>query len=75
MCWWQRTWPDSHFRRSPVCSRLTQEGRITLSGRTLVRTTAGGREERELTAQEVLPAYRAHFGIVLDREPVLAPTQ
>ncbi len=74
-CWWQRTSPGSHFRRSLVCSRLTRDGRVTLSGRTLVRTTAAGRDERELTADEVLPAYRAHFGITLDREPVVAPAE
>ncbi|MFK0291467.1 arylamine N-acetyltransferase [Streptomyces sp. NPDC090442] len=71
-CWWQRTSPTSHFRRSLVCSRLTETGRVTLSGRTLVLTGAeGAREERELSAAEVLPAYRTHFGIVLDREPAL----
>lgn len=75
MCWWQRTSPGSHFRRSLVCSRLTPDGRVTLSGRTLVRTTAAGRDERELTADEVLPAYRAHFGIALDREPVVVPAR
>jgi N-hydroxyarylamine O-acetyltransferase len=76
-CWWQRTWPGSHFRRSPVCSRFTEDGRVTLSGRTLVFTgpTAadGGhtRTERELAdTAEVLAAYREHFGMVLDREPV-----
>ena len=72
-CWWQRTSPTSHFRQSLVCSRLTQDGRITLSGRTLVRTTGERREERELGEGEVLAAYREHFGIVLDREPTVAP--
>jgi len=73
-CWWQRTSPKSHFRQSLVCSRLTEAGRITLSGRVLVLTTGeGGREQRELAADEVLAAYREHFGITLDREPVVAP--
>ncbi|MCK7626927.1 arylamine N-acetyltransferase [Streptomyces sp. RS10V-4] len=73
-CWWQRTAPASHFRRSLVCSRVTEPGgRVTLSGRTLVITgTQGAREERELAAAEVLPAYRTHFGITLEREPALA---
>ncbi|WP_413966372.1 arylamine N-acetyltransferase family protein [Actinacidiphila polyblastidii] len=76
-CWWQRTWPGSHFRQSPVCSRFTGDGRVTLAGRTLVvtgRTGEDGREaraERELAGRdEVLAAYREHFGIALDREPV-----
>lgn len=73
-CWWQRTSPKSHFRQSLVCSRLTGTGRVTLSGRMLVLTTGeDGREQRELGADEVLAAYREHFGITLDREPVVAP--
>ena len=72
-CWWQRTSPTSHFRTSLVCSRLTEDGRVTLTGRTLVVTTAAGREERELAAADVLPAYRDHFGMTLPREPVVAP--
>ncbi len=71
-CWYHRTSPESHFTRSLVCSRLTESGRVTLSGRTLVITAAdGSREERELTDAEVLPAYRTHFGITLDRIPAL----
>jgi N-hydroxyarylamine O-acetyltransferase len=72
-CWWQRTSPTSHFRQSLVCSRPSEDGRVTLSGRALVVTTAAGRVERELTGDEVLGAYREHFGIALDREPVVAP--
>lgn len=75
-CWYHRTSPDSHFRQSLVCSRLTDggRGRVTLGGRTLTVTDArGGRTERELDAAQVLPAYAEHFGIVLDREPVVAP--
>ncbi|MFH9420850.1 arylamine N-acetyltransferase [Streptomyces sp. NPDC017529] len=68
--WYHRTSPESPFTRSLVCSRLTEHGRVTLSGRTLVTTGAdGGRDERELTEDEVLPAYRSHFGITLDRIP------
>jgi N-hydroxyarylamine O-acetyltransferase len=72
-CWWQRTSPKSLFRTSLVCSRLTEDGRITLTGRTLVLTSAAGREERELDAADVLPSYRDHFGITLPREPTVAP--
>jgi N-hydroxyarylamine O-acetyltransferase len=69
-CWWQQTSPDSHFTRGTICSRLTGEGRISLSGSTLIRTSDGARTERELGADsEVLAAYRDHFGIVLDRVP------
>ena len=73
-CWFHRTSPDSHFTRSLVCSRLTDSGRITLSGRTLVETVDGQRTERGLESDEaVLAAYRDEFGIVLDRVPTATP--
>ncbi len=73
-CWWNRTSPKSHFTRSLVCSMLTEAGRITLSGRTLIRTVDGERQERSLGGDtEVLDAYRTHFGIVLDRVPEVMP--
>lgn len=72
--WWQCTSPGSHFTRSLVCSRVTEDGgRITLSGRTF-KTTApdGTREERHLQEdEEVLTAYRERFGIELERVPVV----
>ncbi|AJT67123.1 hypothetical protein T261_5502 [Streptomyces lydicus] len=72
-CWWHRTSPRSHFVRSLVCSRLTETGRVTLSGRSLVTTGPGAaRDARELAEGEVLAAYRTYFGIALDREPVVA---
>ncbi|MFI9543020.1 arylamine N-acetyltransferase [Streptomyces sp. NPDC052016] len=72
--WWHRTSPDSHFTRSLVCSRITEDGgRITLSGRRLKVTAAdGAREERDLTEDaEVLAVYRERFGIELERVPVV----
>ncbi len=69
-CWWQQTSPSSHFTRGTICSRLTDEGRISLSGRTLIRTSGGARTEHQLYGDaEVLAAYRDHFGIILDRVP------
>ncbi|MFC6085785.1 arylamine N-acetyltransferase family protein [Sphaerisporangium aureirubrum] len=72
-CWWHQTSPKSHFTRSLTCSRRTGDGRITLSGRTLIETSAGGeRRESELGSDDdVLAAYQAHFGITLDRVPVI----
>lgn len=68
--WYHRTSPDSHFSRSLVCSRLTEEGRVTLSGRKLVTTVRGVRHETPLaTDAEVLAAYREHFGLLLERLP------
>ncbi|MFD6167688.1 arylamine N-acetyltransferase family protein [Streptomyces coeruleorubidus] len=70
--WWHSTSPVSHFTRSPVCSRVTEDGgRITLSGRRFTVTGAdGGRQERELgTDEEVLEVYRERFGIELGSVP------
>jgi N-hydroxyarylamine O-acetyltransferase len=69
-CWWQQTSPLSHFRQSTICSALTEDGRVSISGRVLIETRAGTRTERELASDEaVLAAYRDHFGVVLDRVP------
>ena len=69
-CWWQATSPASHFTRSTICSRLTKDGRVSISGRTLITTEAGERTERQLPDDAaVLAAYREHFGIALDQAP------
>jgi N-hydroxyarylamine O-acetyltransferase len=75
-CWWQQTSPGSHFTKSLICSRLMEEGRVSLSGRTLIRTVTGtggeARTEEQLpTDDAVLAAYCEHFGVVLDRVPTL----
>ncbi|QEU96553.1 arylamine N-acetyltransferase family protein [Streptomyces kanamyceticus] len=73
--WYHRTSPASHFTRSLVCSLLTGNGRVTLSGRTLTTTADGERQVTELvSAAEVLAAYDRHFGIRLDREPTVGGT-
>ncbi|WP_392670416.1 arylamine N-acetyltransferase [Streptomyces sp. LN785] len=73
--WYHSTSPDSHFTRSLVCSRLTDEGRVTLSGRTLVMTVRGERHEVPLaTDTQVLTAYREHFGLRPDRVPTVRAT-
>ncbi|MEU6093596.1 arylamine N-acetyltransferase [Streptomyces sp. NPDC047079] len=72
--WWHSTSPVSHFARSLVCSRVTEDGgRITLSGRRLTVTAPDGRREMSDLAsdQEVLEVYRERFGIVLDRVPTV----
>ncbi len=69
-CWWQQTSPLSHFTRSTICSRLTPDGRISISGRMLIRTQDGTRTEQRLdTDDALLAAYRDHFGVVLNRVP------
>ena len=69
-CWYQQTSPSSHFTQSTICSRLTDDGRISISGRTLLRTTGGARTEEPLAdSAALLAAYREHFGIVLSKAP------
>jgi N-hydroxyarylamine O-acetyltransferase len=69
-CWWQQTSPDSHFRQGTICSRIDGDGRISIGGRTLIRTRDGVRTEEPLDTDDALrAAYREHFGIVLDRLP------
>ena len=73
-CWWQQTSPESHFTGSVICSRLTQDGRISISGRKLIRTSGGQRIEADLADdQAVLGAYHDHFGIGLSSAPSLRP--
>ncbi|MEU3743876.1 MULTISPECIES: arylamine N-acetyltransferase family protein [Streptomyces] len=70
--WYHRTSPDSHFPRSLICSLLTEEGRITLSGRKLITRAHGERVERVLDGdEEVRGAYRELFGIEFDELPVV----
>ena len=69
-CWWQQTSPLSHFTQSTICSRLTPDGRVSISGRMLIQTRHGTRTEQQLdTDDALLAAYRDHFGIALSRVP------
>jgi len=69
-CWWQQTSPMSHFTEGTICSLLTEDGRVSISGRTLIRTSNGSRIEEDLPSDEVLlAAYRDIFGVALDRVP------
>lgn len=70
-CWFQQTSPDSHFTRSLTCSRPTGDhDRVTISDRLLISTVGGARTETTLGSdEEVLAAYREHFGFTLDRLP------
>jgi len=69
-CWYQQTSPSSHFTQGTICSRLTGDGRVSISGRTLIRTTGGERAEEQLADDTaLLGAYRELFGIELARAP------
>ncbi|ADD39814.1 arylamine N-acetyltransferase family protein [Stackebrandtia nassauensis] len=70
MCWYQQNSPKSHFTKSPVCSRLTDTGRVTLTGRTLKRLADGETTKTTLKVEaEILATYRDLFGVTLDRLP------
>ena len=72
--WWHSTSPESHFTRSLVCSRVTEDGgRITLSGRKLTATAPdGAREVRNWqTDEEVLRRTGSGSGSRLDRVPTV----
>lgn len=72
MCWYHQTSPLSHFTRSLVCTRRTETGRATLSGRRLIIATAAARQETEIDGdEEVLETYRKVFDIELDRVPTI----
>ncbi len=71
-CWWQQTSPASHFTQGTICSRLTEDGRVSVGGRMLIVTRDGVRSEQELADDEaLLAAYREHFGVVLSRAPTV----
>jgi N-hydroxyarylamine O-acetyltransferase len=68
MCHFHQTSPESHFTRGRVCSRLTPEGRVTLSGARLITTKGVERVERELEGEnEYTAALLEHFGVSMRR--------
>jgi N-hydroxyarylamine O-acetyltransferase len=72
MCWYHQNSPDSHFTKSLVCSRLTDQGRVTLSGRRLITYIGDRRQQLEVEDdQQLFATYRARFGIELDRLPTI----
>jgi N-hydroxyarylamine O-acetyltransferase len=63
-CHFQQTSPDSHFTQTRICSRLTRDGRITISDRKLIVTAGGIRKERNLNSEEEWArAIKEYFGI------------
>ncbi len=61
---YQQTSPDSGFTRRRICSRATQDGRMTLAGMRLIVTRNGQREERMLQGEaELRSCLREKFGV------------
>lgn len=69
MCRFHQTSPDSHFTKGLICSRATEDGRITLSDMRFI-TTSGPqrlREEQTLsTRAEYDRLLRDQFGVVMN---------
>jgi N-hydroxyarylamine O-acetyltransferase len=69
-CAHHSTSPDSPFTHGTICSRATPEGRVSIAGRMLKVSAAGGTTEREVTDDaELLALYREHFDITLEAVP------
>lgn len=68
MCRFHQTSPESHFTQNTICSRATEDGRITLSGMRLITTTGPQhlRDERSLSSKEEYDRIlREQFGVVM----------
>jgi N-hydroxyarylamine O-acetyltransferase len=70
MCNYHQTSPQSHFTQSRICSRTTEEGRVTLSEMRLITTSLSDgkqiRQERTLSSEaEYADVLREQFGIVM----------
>jgi N-hydroxyarylamine O-acetyltransferase len=53
-CRYHSTSPDSFFARKRLCSLYLPDGRVTVSDLRLITTSAGVREERDLSGEEEL---------------------
>lgn len=66
MCHFHQTSPESHFTNNIVCSRATEDGRITLSGMKLITTSGSQRNEQTLSDREEYDRIlRDQFGVVI----------
>ena len=70
MCLYHQTSPESHFTRKRICSRATEEGRVTLSDLRLITTSNRGgsqnRQERTLASEaEYAEVLEKEFGVVV----------
>lgn len=67
MCRYHQISTQSHFTQKRICSRATENGRVSLSEMRLIITSENGeRDERVLESQEeYAAALREHFGIHL----------
>ena len=63
--------PPGHFTDAPICSLLTEDGRVSLAGMRLITTTPDARHERELADEAERGAVlREVFGVDLGGAPL-----
>lgn len=68
MCRFHQTSPDSHFTKALICSRATEDGRITLSDMRFITTSGPQRQRNEQTVatrKDYERLLRDEFGIVM----------
>ena len=67
MCHFHQTSPESHFTQNLICSRVTGDGRTTLSGMKLITTSGLERQEQTLRSREEYDRIlRDKFGVVME---------
>ncbi len=74
MCIYHQTSERSHFTQKRLCSLPTPDGRITLTGMTLKRSSNGIIEETDLADEnEFREALKKHFDIELSNSALIIP--
>ena len=69
MCRYHQTSPESHFTKGLICSRATENGRITLNDMRFITTTGSARHEQELPSREAFAhMLKEQFGIVMKNQ-------
>ena len=65
-CTYQQTSPESHFTQKRICSKATENGRITLSDLRIIINEKGIKSEIQLKDEnEFLESLKKYFEIVL----------
>ncbi len=68
-CRYQETSRNSHFRKGRMCTRLTIEGRVTLTDKKLIETRGNKRVERPLASEkEFNGLLKRRFAIDLEKQ-------
>ncbi len=62
---WIQTSPESIFTKAPICTLLTENGRLTISGLNFIKSESGKVEVSEVTTEERDELLRSVFRIEL----------